>query len=571
MNRPVRRRGEVACRAPTGWGRCAHGMLFALCLFLEPLGMPLAGAQVLQATGGTSTLFNASGGSLEIRGPQFTNRIDLGYVGGFREGFSMTRPFERGILELGDQTIAFRLPTDIFDQSHYFLGRGASFSRGNDDHKLFLFAGSTTQGFFAPFLNVAAIDTPTAALFYQTAVSPTLKFSSRNTFSGRQTSIQALEWSPRNDIQLAVAGGLGNNQPYGALSFSRTGNRLLADASYAFVGNEFRRVLAETPQVSEPDRENLRVEFRPLTSIHLAASRNNYAAVALGGGIERATVNGLGAWGAIRGLQIYGSMYQSTTSFGKSTASMLGGRKDITSRLGVGFDYLASSFQNQPKTQSFVGYVREVISPRLSLTQLITHASGQTSVSYGGTLIANWVSLSAEYETLYFPFAPPGEPQFRQVLALGLHFQFPHGVQLNFGTVASPTGQTRYSAYGTTFAYRTLRGLSGGTSASTAIFGNIVGGRVEDSSGEPIAGAAIRIGRDLVFSDSRGLFFIRVKSPGDLPLVVALEEFTAPGAYAVVSAPTVVCAAREDTAQEYKVILKRVPALSSSQTKHDRP
>jgi len=545
--------------------------LFSLCSLLEALGAPRAGAQVLQATGGTSTLFNASGGSLEIRGPQFTNRIDLGYVGGFREGFSLTRPFKRGILDLGDQTIPFRLPTDIFDQSHYFLGRGASFSRGNDDHKLFLFAGSTTQGFFAPFLNVAAIDTPTAALFYQATVSPTLKFYSRNAFSGRQTSIQALEWSAHKDMQLAVAGGLGNNKPYAAFSFSHTGNRLRADASYAFVGNEFRRVLAETPQVSEPDRENLRVEFRPLTSLHLVASRNNYAATALGGGMERATANGLGAWGGMRGLQIYGSMYQSTTSFGKSTASMVGGREDITSRLGVGFDYLASRFQNQPKTQSLVGTVREVISRRLSLTQLITYASGQTSVSYGGTLLANWVSLSAEYQTLYFPFTPPGQPQFRQVLALGLHFQFPRGVQLNFGTVASPTGQTRYSAYGTTFAYGTLRGLSGGTPASTSIFANIVGGRVEDASGEPIAGAAIRIGRDLVFSDSRGLFFVRVKSPGDLPLVVALEEFTAPGAYAVVSAPTIVCATREDTASEYKVILKRVPALSSSQTNRDQP
>jgi hypothetical protein len=569
MNRPASRRGKVASRAPSGRGRYAHGSLFALCALAAALGAPCAGAQVLQATGGTSTLFNASGGSLEIRGPQFTNRIDLGYVGGFREGFSLNRPFARGILDLGDQAIPFQLPTDLFDQSHYFLGRGASFSRGNDDHKLFLFAGSTTQGFFAPFLNVAAIDTPTTALFYQTKISPTLKFYSRNAFSGRQTSIQALEWSARKDTQLAVAGGLGNNEPYGAFSFSHIGNRLRADASYAFVGNEFRRVLAETPQVSEPDRENLRVEFRPVTNLHLVASRNNYAAVASGGGMERAAVNGLGAWGGVRGLQIYGSIYQSTTSFGNSTATMFGGRKDITSRFGVGFDYLASASQNQPKTQSLVGTVREVISPRLSLTQLVTHSSGRTSVSYGGTLLSNWVSLSAEYETLYFPFTQPGQPQFRQVLVLGLHFQFPHGVQLNFGTVASPTGQTRYSAYGTTFGYRTLRGLSGATSASTAIFSNIVGGRVEDASEEPIAGAAIRIGRDLVFTDSKGLFFIRVKSPGDLPLVVALEEFTAPGAYAVVSAPNIVCAAREDTAPEYKVILKRVPALSSSQTNRD--
>ena len=113
----------------------------------------------------------------------------------------------------------------------------------------------------------------------------------------------------------------------------------------------------------------MRLEYRPISNLHLIVSRNNYATLGPENNTERAAVNGFGAWGNFDGLQMYGSMNQSTTSFGKSTALLFGSRKDLTSRIGVGFDYLSSSYSKFSSTRSFVGTIREVISPRLSLTR----------------------------------------------------------------------------------------------------------------------------------------------------------------------------------------------------------
>ena len=155
----------------------------------------------------------------------YTSRFDLGYTDKFQTGFSMTRNFLGGELEAGDQTILFTLPTDIFDQSHYFLARGAGYARGNQDTQLLVFGGMTAVGFFSPFLNVASTETPTVIFFYEKKFKPHWKFYSRNAFSNHQTSIQSLEWPPRSDTQLAASAGEGNNQGYGAFSLRHTGIR----------------------------------------------------------------------------------------------------------------------------------------------------------------------------------------------------------------------------------------------------------------------------------------------------------------------------------------------------------
>lgn len=561
-------------RRPIKSGRLAPGtLILVLCgVFLPGITIP-ARAQVIQATGGTSNLFNASGGSLEFRSPTFTDRFDLGYAGRFRTGFSMVRKFQGGLMDLGDQTIIFDLPTDIFDQTHYFLGRGAGYSRGDGgDYKLFVFAGATANGFFTPFLNVAAIDTPTFALFFQTRLSPKWRFYSRNAFSTTQTSIQSLEWLPKKDTSAAISGGIGNNEPYGAISFAHTESHFSTELSYAAVGDNFRRVLAQYPQVSEPDRENLQFDYRPWENLRFIAARNNFAAPEPNGTTQRATVNSIGAWSNIEGFQIYGSANQSVTSASSERAMsyLFGGQKTILPRLSSGIDYTMSLYTGQATASSLVGTVREIISPRISLTQLITHVAGQTSVSYGGTFVSNRVTVSAEYETLFFPFSTPGVPQFRQVMVLGLHFQLPFGTQLNYGTDVSSNGQVHYSAYGTSIGYRTIKGTSpGGPQYAGSFYSNVARGRVLDPSGQPVAGAAILIGKTLAFSDSKGIFLVRVKSSGDLPLQVSLDDFTAPGTFAVVSAPDRVHVTREDTAQEVDIVVKRVPPESASKPKPD--
>jgi len=265
--------------------------LTLLCIVALVYSHPTAG-QVFQLTGGSSSLMNAEGGSVEVHGASYTGRIDLGYLDGPSLGFFFSRPYKDSQLGAGDQQIPFLLPTDLFDRSFYFLGRGMSLTR-NVNGRLFVFAGTTSDGYSAPFLNIAHADTPAGAIFYERQLSPSVRFFSRNMISDRQTSIQALEWAARKDIKMALSAGVGNNQPYGATSFTMNRRWMTLDASYARSGDAFRRVLVSTPQLAENDRENIRLELKPFSNVRIVINRNNYLATFSPNVVQRAMVQGV--------------------------------------------------------------------------------------------------------------------------------------------------------------------------------------------------------------------------------------------------------------------------------------
>jgi hypothetical protein len=530
--------------------------LMILCIVALAFSHPAAG-QVFQLTGGSSSLMNAEGGSVEVHAENYTGRIDLGYLNGPSLGFFFSRPYKDSQLGAGDQQIPFLLPTDLFDRSFYFLGRGMSLTR-NVNGRLFVFAGTTSDGYSAPFLNIARADTPAGAIFYDRQLSPSVRFFSRNMISDRQTSIQALEWAARKDIKMALSAGMGNNQPYGASSFTMTGRWMSLDASYARSGDAFRRVLVSTPQLAENDRENIRLELKPFSNVRIVINRNNYLAAFSPNVVQRAMVQGVGAGAGVAGFQLYGSYFQSSTQSGNSTALAVGVRRSLTRHFEAGTDFLRSGYSKGVPAHSMVGTVREILNSRFSLTQVITHNNGQTNVAFGGSFLSNLVAVSVDYQTVFLPFVQGNSGQFKQVIVLGLHFQLPHGLQLNTSTNVTPLGQVRYTAYASTYAYHGLGRDSPGASFSGAFFHNVVRGRVLDPQGKPIAGAALLIGEDLAVTDSDGNFLVRLKKAGDLNLKVAFDEFTAPGNYVVVQAPETVRATVEDSAQGYDIVLRRV-------------
>jgi len=202
-----------------------------LCLVLCAAAPRLASAQVFALTGGSSTLLNAQGGSLEIKGQDYTGRIDLGYFGRPSLGFLLLRSYHNSLIGAGDQPVPFLLPTDLFDHSFYFLSRGLSITRKKHGTRLFAFAGATADGLTTPFVNVARLDTPASGVFYETQLSPTLKVFSRNIASRRQTSIQAFEWAPHEYNKIAISAGIGSNQRYWSTSYSYQHGWLSLDAS----------------------------------------------------------------------------------------------------------------------------------------------------------------------------------------------------------------------------------------------------------------------------------------------------------------------------------------------------
>jgi len=83
----------------------------------------------------------------------------------------------------------------------------------------------------------------------------------------------------------------------------------------------------------------------------------------------------------------------------------------------------------------------------------------------------------------------------------------------------------------------------------------IVRGHVQDEKGNPIGGAAIRIGQEIVYTNADGDFFVRQKKPGVLAFEVALPEFLNEATFEVVSAPATAVAAPDATAPDLLVVL----------------
>ncbi len=88
----------------------------------------------------------------------------------------------------------------------------------------------------------------------------------------------------------------------------------------------------------------------------------------------------------------------------------------------------------------------------------------------------------------------------------------------------------------------------------------LVQGVVKDDHGDPVEGAALHIGKEVVYSDSSGHFLVRVSKHGPFPFSVAPEEFIANGVYEAVSAPGEVRAETEDAASSVEVVIRRVQA-----------
>jgi hypothetical protein len=560
--------------APAGPGRSrklpASLVAGFVCALAFGLASPRpAAGQVFQLTGGSSTLLDAEGGSLEVRTNNYSGRFDLGYLGRPSVGFSLLTNFKGSLLDAGDQQIPFLLPTDLFQRSFSFLGRGMSVSRTVDGGKLFAFAGTTSNGYYAPFFNVSTSYTAAGAIYYEKPISPTLRFYSRNIFSDRQTSIQAIEWAARKDIKMALSGGIGNNQHYAATSFAMDRHWMILDASYALVGDAFRRVLVTTPQLAENDRENIRAEFRPMSNFRLVLNRNNYSTDIPSQGLVRAAVDGVSVGASAGGFQSYGSWFNSATAIGDSSAMAAGTRHRITQRLEAGVDFMRSTYSKGTPAYSTDVNFREIFSSRFSVTQFITHNNGQTAYDFGGNFISNLVTVSVDYQTVFLPFVQNGPGQFKQVMVLGLHFQLPHGVQFNLDSDVTPLGQIRYTAYGTTYAYHGQSGNARGTSFSGAFLKNVVRGEVLDPVGQPIEGAAVQVGSEVAVTDSEGNFMVRTKKAGDVSLKISFGDFTAPGKYAIVQAPATVRATNDDAAQVYTIVLRRLPnGVSSADPSH---
>jgi hypothetical protein len=194
--------------------------------------------------------------------------------------------------------------------------------------------------------------------------------------------------------------------------------------------------------------------------------------------------------------------------------------------------------------------------------------NGRTSASFGGAFTSGLTSLGVDYQVIHTPYRPT-QP-FVQTIALNV--RLPLGdYRVNASSFVTPDGRVNYTGAASTFFYAGDV-LTGARPVEIKFERFIVDGTVVDESGTAIDGAAVEIGGSLVFTDSRGRFFVRLSRNREVPVRVIPQEFLASGRYEVVSAPASAAPHTERQSAPIRIVVRRVlPDRIESDSPPGRP
>ncbi len=521
--------------------------------FVSPLH-----AQYISVEAGASNLMPAQGGSISFEGPKFSSYLGAGNFGGiFGLGTYVKTTIGSHQVTLGDQPILFDLPTDIFGTNHYFLTRGMGVTAKTGKANLFIFAGGTAVARGAQFFQTAKMDSRAGMLFMDVPLSPKLHLYSKMVISRKLTSVEALDWHPRKWLQTGVAAGVGSNEPYFAATSDVERNWLSLKAGYISAGDQFRRVTAPSVYASELDRENILAVMKFSSGAVLTLGHQNFLqpqSADPSAPYLRASVNqAQGSFGAAQ-FRLGAGIFQSHSAVASNLAGNLSVARRITNSIDFGASYFRTLSGQIPPVSSLSTSIRETLSPKLSLLQIVNYSEGRTNVLFGGSYVTNRFTVSVDYQTLYMPFLVN---PFSQGISISLRVRLFRSLQVNAQTFRSGDGHLRYTASGDTLLTTKFRAAGSNGEDSFKHLRYTVRGHVQDQTGRPIEGAAIRIGEQLVFTSEDGKFFVRRNKAGNLTLEVVLTEFLNSTPFHLVLAPSSVRVFPEALAPDIEIVLER--------------
>jgi hypothetical protein len=540
------------------WAFLLRAGLLSLAALIALPAIP-ARAQVFRLQGGDSTLFQAQGGSVEFKAANYSGSLGAGlFEGHFGLGANLRTQIRGYTYTAGDDAVRFSLPTDVFDTDYYFFARGLGISQGNADQGFYAFGGVTSNWLGTGFFQSASAEDPVAILFFHRRLSDTLRFYSRGVFSRHNTSLEALEWQPEKWLKTAVTGGIGSGKSYFASSVDAELRTLTVRGSYVAASEEFRRVTVPSILNSETDKGNVEVTYAPNRSLSLSAGHHNLLEpLTPESPMIAASMNDVAGSFHLGGTYFGAGLFTSKVSDRDTTGTNLYVGHRIRERLEVTANYFRSHTPGFPSDAMVTGTFREMLSPRLSLLQLVTHANGQWNLAYGGQFITNRFNVRVDYQNVYLPLRP--DRPFEQALAVNASVRVIGPVQITVGSSVAPDGHIRYTFGGSTYLYR-YRGLAPWQSHGAESYSfpkYLVKGVVRDEQGNPISGAALRINGEIVYTDDGGKFLYRFRKQTSLKFEIVMNEFLVPGVFEVVHAPTAVATAPEATAQDIEVVLRQ--------------
>lgn len=495
-----------------------------------------AHAQVWNVAAGNDTLLGADGATVHCFRCYFANHeasFSLGYLNGHVVGaFSDQITLHSWVFKAGDFPVNFVLPTDASSNGLQLYFRGASVTHKYKHSQVSILGGLTTNTLQLPFLIAAQNSMPTGALLYERDLSSKLTLYSTEVISNRITAIQSLQWKPISSLTLGAAAGVGYSNPFAAVSAEHFSKRTHLKLNYQRAGKFYQ--LAQTPLVtfqSQPHGFNGLFEVHPLRNWNVSVQHQDFV-YALGNNVLMNKTDSLSTYGRFSIFTGNASVYRGTSNMSRTQTGETFG---LSARVGVieaGVNEYLSSFN-----RTSVASITEHVTRKFSVTQNLTASAGQKpQPSFGGSYNGNKFSASVGTSMVFLPTS--ARSPWQSVFTAGVSFKLPR-----FSTVSadfvSALGHRNFSTGGNTWAYGSHGTNSLGEAPAHRSPGKyVVNGECKTADGEPLAGCAVRIGNEIVYSGADGGFTLHQKRSRELAVAVATDEFLAPGTWRIVSAPS---------------------------------
>ena len=515
-------------------------------------------AQVFELEGGGSSLYQGYGGALSIWGDRFDGNVGLGYLNGFRFSVFLKHLIGRDTLRLGNDAIPVRFTTDVFGGSHSIFAQGAGIRRATRRSSLYAFIGASATAMPAPFVNALHQDQAIGVVQAERTLSPTLCLTTHALFSSRQTVLQGIKWEQPSGVEAAATVGVGGNEPYGSASMAVKRDKVDLRMAYVGMGEHFRRTGVPSPVQSEADRENVLLTLRPAEGFSFGIGRQNFRQDStLPGTPDRATLNQVFGSARLFGSSLAAGLFDSRTPGTRSASSYVSASRDITRWLETELYLLRVWSPTPARSTTPILHLREFITPRASLLQVVTRASGRTTVAFGGAFASGLTTIGVDYQVIHTPYRP--RAPFAQTIALNVRLPLGN-YRVSAASFVTPDGRVNYTGSANTFFYAGDV-LGGGNRPVEIKFERyIVEGTVVDESGVAVEGAAIDVGGSTVFTDSQGRFFVRRSSKRAAAVRVLVDEFLAAGQFEVVSTPATVTPRVERESTPVRIVVRRIPS-----------
>ena len=515
-------------------------------------------AQVFELEGGGSSLYQGYGGALSIWGDRFEGNVGLGYLNGFRFSVFLKHLIGRDTLRLGNDAIPVRFTTDVFGGSHSIFAQGAGIRRATRRSSLYAFIGASATAMPAPFVNALHQDQAIGVVQAERTLSPTLRLTTHALFSSRQTVLQGIKWEQPSGVEAGATVGVGGNEPYGSASMAVKRDKVDLRMAYVGMGEHFRRTGVPSPVQSEADRENVLLTLRPAEGFSFGIGRQNFRQDStLPGTPDRATLNQVFGSARLFGSSVAGGVFDSRTPGTRSASSYVSASRDITRWLETELYLLRVWSPTPARSTTPILHLREFITPRASLLQVVTRASGRTTVAFGGAFASGLTTIGVDYQVIHTPYRP--RAPFAQTIALNVRLPLGN-YRVSAASFVTPDGRVNYTGSANTFFYAGDV-LGGGNRPVEIKFERyIVEGTVVDESGVAVEGAAIDVGGSTVFTDSQGRFFVRRSSKRAAAVRVLVDEFLAAGQFQVVSTPATVTPRVERESTPVRIVVRRIPS-----------